>query len=100
VKVIDPSLKRLFNIDLYGAENKVSESARINYSICASANRVFLYGGVNEKSQVLGSMDCFDACTYKFTPIKYRGDYTPKGRQAHCAVALDKFTMVVIGGTF
>jgi hypothetical protein len=47
-------------------------------------------------------MDCFDACTYKFSPIKYRGDYTPKakGRQAHCAVALDKFTMVILGGSF
>ena len=57
VKVVDPSLCRLFNIDLIGEGNKVTESARINYSICASASRVFLYGGVNEKSQVLGSMD-------------------------------------------
>lgn len=80
VKVVDPMLRRLFNIDLIGEENCVTESARINYSICASASRVFLYGGVNEKSQVLNTMDSFDACTYKFNPIKYRGDYTPKGR--------------------
>ena len=100
MKVVDPTIKRLFNIELIGEDNRPSESARVNYSICASNNRVFMYGGINEKSQVLGTMDCFDACTYKFSPVKYRGDYTPKGRQAHCAIALDKYTMLILGGTF
>ena len=59
-----------------------------------------MYGGVNEKSQILATMDAFDCCTYKFSPVKFRGDYTPKGRQAHCAIALDKYTMLVLGGTF
>lgn len=39
-----------------------------------------MYGGVNEKSQILATMDAFDCCTYKFSPVKFRGDYTPKGR--------------------
>lgn len=46
-------------------------------------------------------MDVFDACTYKFSPIKYRGEVpAPKGRQGAAALALDKYTMVIIGGSY
>lgn len=45
-------------------------------------------------------MDEFDASLYKFTPVKYRLDFKPVGRQGHQAVVLDMFTMFIIGGTF
>lgn len=45
-------------------------------------------------------MDDFDAMTYKFQLVKYRGDFIPKGRQGHTAIALDKYNMYVIGGTY
>jgi hypothetical protein len=45
-------------------------------------------------------MDAFDACTYKFTPVKYRGEFTPKGRQGAAALALDKFTVLFVGGSY
>ena len=99
VKIVDPCLKRLFNVKLVGEKNKWS-SARINYSIASFQNKVFLYGGLDENSKVLNTMDIFDACTYKITAQKFRGDYTPKGRQLHSAICLDRFTMVIIGGTF
>lgn len=45
-------------------------------------------------------MDEFDATTYKFTLVKYRGDFKPNGRQAHCAVAIDQYNMFIFGGTY
>ena len=45
-------------------------------------------------------MDVFDACTYKFSPVKYRGDYSPKARQGATALAIDKFTIVIVGGSY
>lgn len=44
-------------------------------------------------------MELFDITTYQFNVVKIRGDYKPKGRQAHAAIAVDKFTMLVVGGT-
>lgn len=88
----------MFNITLTGENNKPTE-CRINYSICTSGNKIFIYGGINEKNQILGSMEVFDCQTYKFTAVKYRGDYTPKARQAHAAIAIDKYLMLVIGGS-
>lgn len=99
VKVVCPILKRMFTIKLAGTDNKPSCS-RVNYSIASFQNRVFLYGGLDENTKVLGSMDVFDAITCKFQPVKYRGDYTPKSRQGHAAICLDRYTMVVMGGTF
>ncbi len=32
--------------------------------------------------------------------MKYRGDFTPKGRQGAAALALDKFTVVFVGGSY
>lgn len=45
-------------------------------------------------------MDVFDACTYKFSPVKFRGEFKPKGRQGAAALALDKYTMVIVGGSY
>ena len=45
-------------------------------------------------------MDDFDAYTYKFSEVKYRGDFIPKGRQGHQAVPIDQYNMYVIGGTY
>ena len=47
---------------------------RINYSIASFKNRVYLFGGLNEKrddqssNQVLNSMEMYDAMTLKFQP--------------------------------
>lgn len=78
----------------------VPTTTRLHYALAECGNRIFMYGGVNEKNEILSCCDWFDCCTYKFSPLKYRGDYTPQGRQGAAAVALDKYTLVIIGGTF
>lgn len=98
IKVIDPDLGRLFQIPLLGEENKVS-AARINYSISHMNNRIYLYGGLSDTNEVLEDMEVFDACTYKMSAVKYRLDARAAGRQGHAAIAIDKFNMLVIGGT-
>lgn len=62
--------------------------------------KVYLYGGLNAESKVLDTVDEFDVTTYKFNHVKIRGDFKPKGRQAHCAIAVDQYNMFVIGGTY
>lgn len=82
-----------------GPPNRPS-CTRINYALAECSNKLFMYGGVNENSEILQSCDMFDCCTYKFSPIKYRGDFTPPGRQGAAAIALDKYTLVIVGGSF
>jgi len=60
VKVIDPELNRIFEIPLIGEGNKVTE-ARINYSIASMNNKVYLYGGLNDRNEILENMEMFDA---------------------------------------
>jgi hypothetical protein len=53
VWVLDPLLKRLFNLKLIPTTKKDDppnqpSSARINYAICECNNRVFFYGGIDE----------------------------------------------------
>lgn len=79
VWVIDPQLKRVFNIKLLPTTKKDDppnkpSSARIQYAMAEVGNKVFFYGGIDDKNTVLGTMDVFDACTYRFAPVKYRGD--------------------------
>ena len=62
-------------------------------------NKVYIYGGINEKSEILNSMELFDATTYKVNAVTYRGDHTAMGRQGHASIALDRFSMFIIGGT-
>lgn len=79
-------MNRLFPIQF----NKFGPSTtRINYSISNFKHKVYLYGGLNDKSKIIETMDEFDATTYKFTQVKYRLDFKPKGRQAHCSVVID-----------
>ena len=59
-----------------------------------------MYGGIDNKSNILDTTDIFDCCTYKFVHLKYRLDYKPQGRQGASAVTLDKYTIVFIGVTF
>lgn len=77
LKIIDFSLRQLFPIN--SKEFKPSCS-RINYSLSNYKNKIFLYAGLNEQNKLLDSMDDFDAYTYKFSAVKYRGDFIPKGR--------------------
>ncbi len=75
-------MKHVFNIQLLPTSKKDDppnhpSSCRLNYAIAEANNKVFFYGGVDDKNTVLGSMDVFDACTYKFSPVKYRGDFKP-----------------------
>ncbi len=55
-------------------------SARINYSIATMENKVYLYGGLNDKNDVLDSMEMFDATTYKMAEVKYRLEARVPGR--------------------
>jgi hypothetical protein len=52
----------------------------MNFSVASMGNKVYLYGGINEKSEVLSSMELFDSTTYKVNEVKYRGDHTAMGR--------------------
>ena len=69
----------MFDIKLTGQDNKIA-TARINYSIATMNNKVYIYGGINEKSEIINSMEIFDATTYKFSEVKYRGDHKALGR--------------------
>ena len=89
---------RIFQIPLLGKDNAV-KSARINYSIATMMNKVYLYGGLNDQNEGLSTMEMFDATTYKMSEVAYRLEARVAGRQGHAAIALDKFNMVVIGGT-
>ena len=49
IKVFDPCLRRSFQIPLLGRENAIKE-VRLNYSISHMQNKVYLYGGLNDKN--------------------------------------------------
>ena len=62
MQVIDPVLRRAFNLKLIPTSKKDDPpnqptSARINYAITECGNRILIYGGLNEKSEVLATMD-------------------------------------------
>ena len=101
VKVVDPCLHILVDIKLYAFANENKPNvARINYSIAACKTKVFIYGGLNvDTNTVVDTMESFDIATYQFTAIKQRGDLKPIGRQGHTAIVIDKYTMLVFGGT-
>ncbi len=101
IKIVDLNLRRIFSVDLTKSrnENKPS-STRVNYSMASFKNKVYLYGGMDQDSKILDSLDEFDVTTYKFNQVKFRGDFKPKGRQAHCAFAFDQYNMFVFGGTY
>ena len=44
-------------------------------------------------------MEIFDVCTYKMSEVKYRLNTRAEGRQGHAMIAIDKFNMIIIGGT-
>lgn len=90
VKIVDFSLRRMFGVDMTQSKPENRPSAvRLNYSLAHYKHKVFIYGGINQANEVLGTIDDFDATTYKFTHVKIRGEMKPRGRQAHCAVAID-----------
>jgi hypothetical protein len=62
---------------------------RINYSLCAFKNRLFMYGGLNQKNECLATMESFDAAILKFKTEKFRGEIKPVGRQGHSAVIMN-----------
>ncbi|CDW83734.1 kelch repeat protein [Stylonychia lemnae] len=97
LKIIDLNLKRLFPIQF---KKFGPTTTRINYSISNYKHKVYFYGGLNENSKILETMDEFDATTYKFQQVKYRLDFKPKGRQAHCSIAIDQYNMFIIGGSY
>lgn len=102
MKIVDLTLRRIFDVDLTKSrpENKPS-SLRLNYSLAHYKFKAYLYGGLDgSNNNVLSTIDEFDATTYKFNHVKFRGDFKPRGRQAHCAIAVDQYTMFIIGGTY
>lgn len=101
VKIVDLNLKSVFRVDLWQAkpENRPS-TIRVNYSIANYKHKVYFYGGLDSENKILSTIEEFDATTYKFNVLKMRGDYQPKGRQAHSAIAVDQYNMLIIGGSF
>jgi hypothetical protein len=98
---VDFGLKGIFPLDLFVSkpENRPS-TIRVNYSLALFKHKVYLYGGMNWDNHVLDTVEEFDASTYKFNLHKIRGEYKPaKGRQAHCAIAVDQYSMYIFGGT-
>ncbi len=87
-------MKKLFNVAAVKAP-----VARINYSISCYKQKIFLFAGMDMENNLLNSMDEFEASLYKYQPVKYRGEYFPKARHGHTAVAIDQYTMLIIGGT-
>ena len=68
----------MFSLDKLKSKPK---EPRINYSICNSPSKVYLYGGISQNNQVLSTMESFDACTYQFSEVTYRGEgFKPRGR--------------------
>ena len=62
-------------------------------------NKIYLYGGLNDRNEVLESMEMFDAMTLKMSEVSYRLEQRVAARQGHAALAIDKYNMIVIGGT-
>ena len=77
LKIIDIKESKIFAIN--SGEFKPS-TIRVNYSISNYRHKVYFYGGLDENNKILETMDEFDGTTYKFSLVKYRGDYKPKGR--------------------
>lgn len=75
IRIMDFKMKRLFAVEFLnddstgnkrGEEKEVKEpilpqSIRINYSIAHHKNKLYIYGGLNDKNQVLNSMETFEA---------------------------------------
>jgi hypothetical protein len=101
VKIVDFNLRRIFGIEMFLSkpENR-PQTVRVNYSLASFKHKAYLYGGLNSSLEVLDSVEEFDATTYKFSLVKQRGDFKPKGRQAHAAIALDQYSMLVVGGSY
>jgi hypothetical protein len=70
-------MRRIFPIDCTDFR---PSTVRVNYSISNWKQKMYLYGGVDDQNKVISTMDEFDATTYKFQLVKYRGDFKPKGR--------------------
>jgi hypothetical protein len=101
VKILDLKLRKLFDVDFSKArEEQKPSSHRLNYSLATYKHKSYLYGGLDSSSKILSTLDEFDATTYKFTAVKLRGDLKPRGRQAHCALITDQYTMFILGGTY
>jgi hypothetical protein len=72
VKIFDPALNQMF--DVKGIANNFSSegvgfgptTCRINYSIVSTKFKAYMYGGLDEKNNVLGSLEVFNAIEYKF----------------------------------
>lgn len=98
---MDFTLRKLLEVGLFNAKPEYRPSTvRVNYSIALFKFKVYLYGGLNAENQILSTVEEFDASTYKFNAHKMRGDYKPKGRQGHCAIALDQYNMYIFGGSY
>ena len=61
-------------------ETILPQAHRVNYSICSHKNKAYIFGGLNENNEVLDTTEVFEAHTFKFIPVKYRGDQKPVAR--------------------
>jgi len=96
VKIVDFQMNRLFPVSQLDCK---PSALRLSYCIASWKHKIYIHGGVGEKAQLLDTMDEFDVTTYKFAPVKYRGEAFPKGRACHSAIVMDQYNMYLIGGT-
>ena len=94
VIIADLTMKRVFTLDL----DTFPSSSRINYSLTQHNFKMYVFGGLDQKSRTLNSMDVFDVCTYKWETIEGRGR-VPSPRQGHATIVVDQYTMYLLGGS-
>ena len=94
VYVADPSVKKLFKIDL---DSKPS-CARKNFSFCCSDQyKFYIFGGINTEEELMNTVEVFDITQYQWQVIETKG-ISPSPRQGHSAVIIDNH-MFIFGGT-
>lgn len=95
-KIVDLRLNQL--LPVYPLDEKPKQN-RVNFALAQFRHKIYFYSGLDEKNEVLDSLEEFDSAQYKFQTIKFRGDYLPKGRLGCSCVFMDQYNMFIFGGT-
>jgi len=93
VFILDPKLNKAFGVKL----DSMPSCFRINYSAVAYKNKIYLFGGLNDHSSPINTLEVFDATTYRWSLVKTFGK-NPEPRHSHTATIIGD-CMYVLGGT-
>lgn len=64
VHILDFTLRRSFAISF--TTKPVMSANRINYSLSNFNNKIYIYGGIDDKNKLISTMETLDVTTYKF----------------------------------